>query len=162
MDRTDILGEAGSTYKIEHAGKIYLMSRMIGRVHAQWELWLRKRHLSLLKELENVLPPAHYMEEVNEYRKLVADGYFRAEGKHSKEMLETTEGRLEILRLSFTEYQPEITQEEFVELLLHKSEEVEVGFMALTGPAIEAAQKKMSMAKTTSTRVPPGRRSTRA
>lgn len=151
MDRTDLLGNAGSCYVIEHNGKKYKMSRMIGRVKAQWELYLRSQHVAMLKELRDVLPPDLYQEEAKAYGDKLKAGYFRAEGEHSKEKLESPEGRLEILRICFSEYHPEMGAEELTDLLLHKSDEVEIGFMALMGPAIEAAKKKGLLREGTTT-----------
>jgi len=143
MDRVDILGEDGAPYTIEYKGKTYRMSRLIGRVKAQWELHLRTRALSYLQDMksEDLLPPDMYAAEIADYKEKLSHGGFSWGSETSKKLLETAEGSFDLAYFCFLEHQPELDKAEFLDIFVNKQREVQTGLQALLAPVSEAAKK---------------------
>jgi hypothetical protein len=139
MDRVDLLGESGAVYTVELRGVKYRMSRLIARLKAEWELYLRTRYLNLLAEMRAALPPEEYLRELAEFKAKRDAGYFALDGEHSREQIATREGQLFLVGLAFRRYHPEMTDETLFDLLVYRGDEIAVGFQALHGPDLERA-----------------------
>src|SRR5262245_6384222 len=109
MDRVDLLGENGAVFVVEHRGRKWKMSRMLGRLKAEFELWIRMQELTKLKELRDVLPEGEYLKEVAAYRQRLDDGDFAFESDHARRQMETPAGRLALVAIAFGEYHPDMT-----------------------------------------------------
>lgn len=150
MDRVDLLGESGAVYKIEYNGKTYKMSRLTGKLKAEWEMFLRKRHLNSLLEMREVMPPEKYDAEIEAYKQLVEERYFAIESEHSQKVMNTPEGGLVLVRLCFSQYHPDLSDTEFLDLMMDNDQEIQTGFNVIHATDIKRAEnlKKKSMMTT--------------
>src|SRR5215471_17346547 len=119
MDRVDVLGEDGAPYWVEHQGKKYRMSRLIGRVKAQWELHLRTRALEYLQDMKSLLPDDMYAKEVAEYKDKLSYGGYSWGSAESKKLMETHEGSFRLSYFCFLEHQPDMDEAEFLDIFIH-------------------------------------------
>src|SRR5262245_33210594 len=119
MDRVDLLGENGAVFVVEHRGRKWKMSRMLGRLKAEFELWIRMQELTKLKELRDGLPEGEYLKESGAYRQRLEDGDFAFESDHGRRQMETAAGRVGPVGNAFGEFHPDMTRDELIDLMVH-------------------------------------------